>query len=151
MRKLLIFGDSLVARLSAPFGGGHVECRWGATSEELTMEPDVFGLPFLLAEDAEGYQGVVISVGTNDPWPIETSRSYIAQLCAMVPPSIPIVLIEPPNKKRGCLDNIDGVGVSNIISLHDFLDKEDHFEDDGLHLNDSGARVLMQRIYSCCF
>lgn len=76
-KKVLVFGDSMIAGVA--FDGcdaweAHVECRWGATSEQLAGDA-TFGLAFLLAED--DYDAVVLSAGTNDPWHDEMTRAFV--------------------------------------------------------------------------
>jgi lysophospholipase L1-like esterase len=143
-RKVLVFGDSTVARI----GGGarawevHVECRPGATSEQLSGD-EVFGLAFLLAEDT--YGAVVLSAGANDPWPPDMTRAFLERLCRVVPDHQDVILVAA----RGQADRIcdvarDRIRPPRLITVDDMEDLM--FEEDGVHLNALGACALSLRI-----
>ncbi|AGO85734.1 SGNH hydrolase-type esterase [Pandoravirus salinus] len=136
-QKALVFGDSMIAGVDLGLGWEtHVECRPGATSEQLA-DDGTFGLAFLLAEDR--YDAVILSAGTNDPWHRTLTDTFVSRLCAQVPQPAQLVVVTPRHFAAKA-----SAPIHTIVNLADF--DGTLFACDGLHLNAQGTLALSARI-----
>jgi lysophospholipase L1-like esterase len=136
-RRALVFGDSMVDGVDlGPGWKTHVECRPGATSEQLADDGDAFGLGFLLAEDR--YDAVVLSAGTNDPWHQALTDAFINRLCAQVTRPIRLVVVRPRHNAPA--------PSSTFATVHLATFDDGLFKVDRVHLNGEGIITLSAHI-----
>lgn len=174
MKKLVLFGDSLLANFNKPFSGkleqvtncevyNCATCGWD-TSDGVQKAPYISNLK----PDV-----VVFSFGTNDssPWrqlPITTVTENLSKIFVNFRGSEMIFLLPPPinedrqepNKQRlnttieqyanAIKVSVEQENIKYIDSwkvFRDILDsKQDYHEEDGIHFNDLGYETVINAV-----
>lgn len=150
MKKVLIYGDSLVDGIKLDQFEYSLECNPGFTTRDfLVQEEKDIGLTSLLDED--NYDYLVLIMGTNDDLysqqQIEESHANICNLVKYLDVSTKLIVCTIMNEKwNNCLRDL------NLeFTICDFLNEEidtTFLENDGVHLNKKGKELFSQSLYT---